>query len=187
MRPWIAVAVAALAVGLSLVVNPARAAEPAAVDYSPLKMQEGVWDADITFFDPATGQPSGSARGVQTNTLLMNGHWVLNDMKVFGAEGQKVTFEGRGLWGWDKAAREYIDTWVDTNDGPVRIDHGFWKADTRTMYWTALQSDGEGRSVNLRMTEVYDGDLRTLTFHQVALQSGRLVKMAEMKFRRRKG
>lgn len=184
MRVWIA----AVTAGLSMLFTAAHAADAAKVDYSPLQMQEGVWDAEISFFDPGTGQVNGSAKGVQTNTLLMNGHWVLNEMKVYGSEGPaKITFEGRGLWGWDKAAREYIDTWVDTNDGAVRTDHGFWKPDTKTMYWTALQSDGEGHTVNYRMTEVYEGELRTMSFYQVAMQSGRLVKLAEMKFRKRKG
>lgn len=189
MRPFLAslILVAGLAAGAGAIVQPAHAADPPSVDYRPIQMQEGVWDADITFFDPTSGQPSGTARGVQTNTLLMNGHWVVNELKVYGGEPAKLTFEGRGLWGWDKAARQYVDTWVDTNDGAVRIDYGFWKPDTQTMYWTALQPDGEGRSVNFRMTEVYDGDRRTLTFFQVATQSGRLVKMAEMQFRKRKG
>ena len=40
--------------------------------------------------------------------------------------------------------------------------------------------------MNYRMTETYEKEgQRTLSFFQVALQSGRLVKMAEMRFTRR--
>jgi hypothetical protein len=158
--------------------------------YEPVRLQAGVWDAEITFYDPASGQPSGSAKGVQTNVLLMNGHWVTNDMQVFaaqGAEGKpKLQYQGHGVWGWDPVARQYVDTWVDTNDGAVRTDFGFWNPDTRTMHWTALQPDGRGHTVNYRMTEVFESEVkRSMTFYQVALQSGRLVKMAEMSFTKR--
>jgi hypothetical protein len=166
------------------------AAAPAPAVHEPVRLQAGVWDADIRFFDPATGAPNGSAKGVQTNVLLANGHWVTNDLQVWGAEGPggKPSFQGHGVWGWDPVARQYVDTWVDTNDGAVRTDYGFWHAETRTMHWTALQPDGKGHSVNYRMAETYEGDdRRTLTFYQVALQSGRLVKMAEMRFTRRPG
>ena len=166
----------------------AQAAVPAAV-YDPVRWQAGVWDVDIRFFDPASGAESGSAKGVQTNVLLTNGHWITNDLQVFGnAETQppKITFQGHGVWGWDPVARQYVDTWVDTNDGAVRTDFGSWQTEARTMHWTALQPDGAGHMVNYRMTEAYTGDnQRTLTFHQVALQSGRLVKIAEMRFTRR--
>ncbi len=186
MRKTIATVAASLAVLGAL---PAWSADtaPAAV-YQPVAMQAGTWDADITFFDPATGAKAGGAKGVQTNALLFNGHWVTNDLVVAGPEAQagKPGFQGHGVWGWDPVARQYVDTWVDTNDGAVRTDYGFWNAETRTMYWTALQPDGSGHSVNYRMTEAYeDDDHRTLTFFQVALQSGRLVKMAEMRFTRR--
>jgi len=167
--------------------SPAKGDASPAPDYEPVRGQQGVWDADIRFFD-VDGKPSGQARGVQRNELLSNGHWVTNDFRVFDAAGVDVppSFQGHGVWGWDPVAREYIDAWVDTHDGAVRIDHGSWNADTRTMYWTALQPDGQGHSVNYRMTEQYEKDgLRTLTFFQVALQSGRLVKLAEIRFTRR--
>lgn len=156
--------------------------------YRPVQLQAGVWDVDIQFFDPATGQANGNARGVQTNVLLQNGHWVTNDLVVHGPDGAaaKAAFQGHGVWGWDPVARQYVDTWVDTNDGAVRTDFGHWDAKARTMYWTALQPDGAGHSVNYRMTETYEKEgQRTLSFFQVALQSGRLVKMAEMRFTRR--
>jgi ABC-type transport system substrate-binding protein len=172
----------------------ATAAMPDAADgaastdvHAPVALQEGTWDADITFFDPATGVASGHAKGVQVNRRLSNGHWITNDFQVLGSEAQsRPRFEGHGVWGWDPVAREYIDTWVDTNDGAVRTDHGFWNAEQRTLYWTALQPDGQGHTVNYRMTEVYAPEgRRTLTFFQVAMQSGRLVKLAEMVFTRR--
>lgn len=155
-------------------------ADAAAPDYNPLAMEAGKWDVVVTFFDP-DGKAAGSAKGTQTNVLLRNGHWITNDLVVRG----KAVFQGHGVWGWDPVARQYVDTWVDTNDGAVRTDYGFWNAAEQTMYWSALQPDGAGHSVNVRMTEHFEGAHRTLTFYQVALQSGRLVKLAEMSFTKR--
>lgn len=187
MRTWWSLACAALTL-LAPALATAADTPPDPALYRPLQMQAGVWDAEIQFFDPATGQSNGNARGVQTNVVLSNGHWVTNDLVVHGPDGPsaKPAFQGHGVWGWDPVARQYVDTWVDTNDGAVRTDYGHWNAETATMYWTALQPDGAGHSVNYRMTEAYEKDgRRTLTFFQVALQSGRLVKMAEMRFTRR--
>jgi len=179
----------ALAALMCAVATTALAADvPEPSPYRPVEMQAGVWDAEIQFFDTTTGKAEGGARGVQTNVLLSNGHWVTNDLVVHGPAGAsaKPAFQGHGVWGWDPVAKQYVDTWVDTNDGAVRTDFGHWNAETRTMHWTALQPDGMGHSVNYRMAEAYENDsTRTLTFYQVALQSGRLVKLAEMRFTKR--
>lgn len=120
---------------------------------------------------------------MQTNTLLANGHWITNDLRV-ESPGNPV-FAGHGVWGWDPVAKEYVDAWVDTNDRGLRIDHGFWLAEKQTLYWTAAMPDGAGHMVTWRMTETFRGAERTLEFFQVALQSGRPVKLAVMTFQRR--
>ena len=160
-------------------------AKPATPDvHAPLAMEAGTWDVAVDFLDPATGAPNGSAKGRQVNTLLANGHWIANDLQIWGADGRSVDFAGHGTWGWDAVAKEYVDAWVDTNDGPMRIDHGFWVPDQQALYWTAQQPDGAGHMVTYRMTETFAGDARRLEFFQVALQSGRQVKLAEMRFKR---
>jgi len=164
---------------------PAAAASTPAATYAPIALEAGDWDVAVAFFDPVSGAPTGGAHGRQVNTLLKNGHWIVNELSVYGADGKTVDFQGHGTWGWDPVGREYVDTWVDTNDGPPRIDHGFWVADQQTMYWSAQQPDGEGHMVTYRMTERFAGATRTLEFFQTALQSGRPVKLAEMKFTRR--
>ncbi len=157
---------------------------PASI-YAPLAMEAGTWDVSVAFFDPATGAQNGDARGRQVNTLLANGHWIVDHLVVFADDGKKVAFEGQGAWGWDPAGQEYVGSWVDTNDGALRVDHGFWVAEQKTLYWSALQPDGHGHAVSYRMTETFADSTRTLSFFQIAMQSGRQVKLAEMTFSRR--
>lgn len=162
----------------------APTAAPPAANYEPIAMEAGVWDVSVVFFDAVTGSSTGNAHGRQVNTLLKNGHWVVNDLSVYGADGKTVAFQGHGSWGWDPVARQYVDTWVDTNDGAPRIDYGFWVPEHKTMYWSAQQPDGDGHMVTYRMTETFAARARTLEFFQIALQSGRPIKLAEMKFTR---
>jgi len=164
---------------------PAADAPPAA-DYAPLALEAGDWDVAVTFFDAVTGAKNGTATGREHNALLKNGHWITNELEIFAADGKTVDFAGRGTWGWDPVAHEYAGSWADTNDGALRIDHGFWVAAQKTMYWTSLQPDGEGHTVGYRMTETFGEAARTLTFFQTALQSGRQIKLAEMTFTRKR-
>src|SRR5450432_830122 len=177
----VAVLVFGLWLGLSVETFGQTEAKPAvSPNYEPIKMQAGTWDAAITFFDN-DGKPSGTAKGAQTNVLLSNGHWVINDLNV----GGPTPFQGHGVWGWDPVVKQYVDTWVDIHDGAVRTDYGFWNAEEHTMYRNALQPDGNGHMVGVRMTEKYDGKHRTLDFYGVALQSGRVYKQAQMIFTKR--
>ena len=61
--------------------------------YAPLNMEEGTWDADVTFYQD--DKPSGRATGVQVNTFLANKHWMVNDFRI-PANGKFPAYEGHG-------------------------------------------------------------------------------------------
>ena len=161
----------------------AAEATPAPPDvHLPLRLEEGTWDADVTFFED--GKPSGQARGVQVNTLLTNGHWVVNDFRI-PASGKLPAYQGHGVWGYDPVAKTYVNTWVDTNDRTVRTDYGFWHAPQQTMAWSSKQSDGQGHFVDYRMTEEFKGDTRVFTVHQLAMVTPRPILLLRIVFTRR--
>lgn len=161
----------------------AHAAEGSAADiYLPLRLEEGTWDADVTFFQD--GKPSGQAKGVQVNTLLANGHWIVNDFRI-PASGTLPAYQGHGVWGYDPVAKTYVNTWVDTNDRTVRTDYGFWHAAQQTMAWSSKQSDGQGHFVDYRMTEEFKGDTRIFTVHQLAMVTPRPILLLRIVFTRR--
>jgi hypothetical protein len=134
--------------------------------YAPLKMEEGTWDAAVTFYE--NDKPSGTATGVQVNRLLENGHWIVNEFRIPATE-KFPAYEGHGVWGYDPVAKTYVDTWVDTNDVAVRTDYGYWNAKENTMIWSSKQSDGKGHFVDYRMTEEFKGDTRIFTFYQLGI------------------
>ncbi len=59
--------------------------------------------------------------GMQANTLLSNGHWIVNAFTIPATDKFPV-YEGHGVWGYDPVAKTYVDTWVETNDLAVRTD-----------------------------------------------------------------
>lgn len=159
----------------------AESPEPADV-HLPLRLEEGIWDAEVTFFED--GKPSGQAQGVQTNTLLANGHWITNDFRI-PASDKLPAYQGHGVWGFDPVAKTYVNTWVDTNDRAVRTDYGFWYAKEQTMAWSAKQNDGQGHFVDYRMTEEFRGNTRIFTVHQLALVTPRPILLLRIVFTRR--
>ena len=134
--------------------------------YAPLAMEEGTWDADVTFYD--ADKPASRAAGVQINTLLKNRHWIINEFRIPATETTPA-YEGHGVWGYDPVAKTYVNTWVDTNDLAVRTDYGFWYEPESTMVWSSKQNDGNGHFVDYRITEEFKGNVRVVTLYQLGL------------------
>ena len=173
-----------LIVGLpaSSVAETAPAAAIPDATYAPLRMEEGIWDADITFYE--ADKPSGHATGVQRNTFLTNRHWIVNEFKI-AANGKFPPYEGHGVWGYDTVAKTYVDTWVDTNDLAVRTDYGFWNEAEQTMVWSAKQNDGQGHFVDYRATEEFKGDTRIFTFMQLGMAKANPHPLVKIVFTKR--
>jgi len=152
--------------------------------HAPLAMEAGTWDADVTFY--ADDKPSGTAKGVQVNTLLANGHWITNDFRI-PATDKLPAYQGHGVWGWDPAARTYVNTWVDTNDGAVRTDYGYWNEKEQTMVWSSKFNDANGHFIDYRITEEFKGDTRIFTFHQLGIVKPNPHPLVRIVFTKRPG
>jgi hypothetical protein len=151
--------------------------------YAPLAMEEGTWDAEVTFYE--ADKPTSRAAGVQINTLLKNRHWIINEFRI--PESDKApAYEGHGVWGYDPVAKTYVNTWVDTNDLAVRTDYGFWYEPESTMVWSSKQNDGNGHFVDYRITEEFKGNLRVQTFYQLGLAKPNPHPLVKIVFTKRK-
>ena len=151
--------------------------------YAPMTLEAGTWDADITFYE--SDKPASKGVGVQTNTLLINGHWITNDFRM-PADGKFPAYQGHGVWGYDPVAQTYVDTWVDTNDLSVRTDYGYWQPKEKIMTWSSKQADGKGHFIDYRMIEEFKGDTRILTFYQLGIAKPTPHILIQMVFTRRK-
>lgn len=162
----------------------ARAADLPPEVYLPMQLEEGTWDAEVTFYE--NDQPSGSAKGVQVNALLANRHWITNDFRI-PASGKFPAYQGHGVWGYDPVARTYVNTWIDTNDLSVRTDYGYWQAKEQVMTWSAKQNDGQGHFIDYRMVEEFKGDSRTFTVYQLGIVKPNPHPLVRIVFTRRQG
>ncbi|HQR09846.1 MAG TPA: DUF1579 family protein [Casimicrobiaceae bacterium] len=151
--------------------------------YAPLSMEEGTWDADVTFYED--DKPGGRAVGVQVNTFLANRHWMVNEFRIPATE-KTPAYEGHGVWGYDPVAKTYVNTWVDTNDVGVRTDYGFWYEPEKTMVWSSKQNDGKGHFIDYRITEEFKGDTRVFTFYQLGLAKPNPHPLVKIVFTKRK-
>lgn len=151
--------------------------------YAPLKMEEGTWDAAITFYKD--DKPTDVATGTQVNRMLSNGHWISNEFRI-PATDKFPAYEGHGIWGFDPVAKTYVDTWVDTNDLAVRTDYGYWNAGENTMVWSSKQADGQGHFIDYRMTEEFKDQTRVFTFYQLGLAKPIPRVLVRIVFTRRK-
>ena len=168
---------------LTSMVRAAPAPIPESV-YAPLAMEEGTWDADVTFYE--NDKPTTTAKGVQVNRFLANRHWMVNEFTI-PANGKFPAYEGHGIWGYDPVAKTYVDTWVDTNDGAVRTDYGFWHEEEKTMVWSSKHNDGQGHFVDYRITEEFKGDTRVFTFYQLGMAKPNPHPLVKIVFTKRKG
>jgi hypothetical protein len=161
------------------------AAEPVSPEiYSPIAMEEGTWDADITFYEG--DKPSDKATGIQVNALLANGHWITNDFRI-PANGKYPPYQGHGVWGYDPTAKTYVNTWVDTNDLSVRTDYGYWQAKESTMVWSTKQNDGNGHFIDYRSVEEFKGETRIFTVYQLGIVKPIQHTLIKIIFTRRPG
>ena len=117
----------------------------------PLRLQQGVGRRSRVLRD---GKGPAAPEACKTNTLLLNGHWITNDLRLAATETFPA-YQGHGVWGFDPVAKTYVNTWVDTNDRAVRTDYWFWYEKEQTMAWSSKQSDGEGHFIDYRMTEEF--------------------------------
>lgn len=173
---WLAAALAAAPPTLSAQALPADI-------YAPLAMEEGTWDADVTFYE--ADKPASRATGVQVNTLLANRHWIVNEFRIPSTD-KTPGYEGHGIWGYDPVAKTYVNTWVDTNDLGVRTDYGFWYEPESTMVWSSKQNDGKGHFIDYRITEEFRGAVRVLTFYQLGLATPNPHPLVKIVFTKRK-
>jgi hypothetical protein len=164
---------------------PSSTARPAPAPAAPvlkhldiMKMEEGVWDADITFPSNDPAKPDGKAKGVQTNRLKSGGLWMVNEFSVDG-----TPYEGTGIWGYDRITNRFVGMWVDNNYQQMRFDDGRWNAEKQTMVWTSNVVDPDGFWVRYLATAEMKGDTRI--FDMVALTRKGAVPQLHIVFTRR--
>ena len=105
------------------------AAVPLGPEHEMLKQFEGTWRARVQMYmDGAVNE----SEGTMTNSLVLDGRFLRQD---FESEFMEHPFRGLGYWGYDRASKQWITSWMDTwNTGMMVSEKGSYDAAART--WT---------------------------------------------------
>lgn len=133
----------------------------------------GTWDGDITVRAAPGAEPQLS-KGVMT--MRMVGTWLVTDFK------NETGFEGRGIYGWDKAKQAYVATWIDEARGSLVIGAGTRDGTTMTYRYQLTLPDR-----TMCWHDVHETvDANTRRFHSFyELPSGESHEVATALYRRR--
>ena len=143
-----------------------------------LAMEEGTWDADVTFPSGDPEKPDSKAVGIQVNRLRSGGMWIINEFSVTG-----TPYEGTGVWGFDRTKNRFSGIWVDNNDQQIRMDDGRWDGASKMMIWSANVPQRDGAWMRLLFTEKFEGKVRR--FDMVALTRKGEVPLVRIVFTKR--
>jgi hypothetical protein len=143
-----------------------------------IALEEGTWDAVITSPPRSPDGKATTTTGVQINELRSGGMWMLNRMAVNGG-----SYEGTGIWGYDRKTGRYAGAWVDNGSRRMRMDDGIWDPDTNTMTWTAEVERSDGSKLRMRATSTFEGNIRT--YRSFALTEAGEVPLSTVIFTRR--
>jgi len=110
-------------------------------EHEILKRDAGVWDVVMEMQFP--GMQPMTMNGTETSTLLA-GRWLVTE---FRGEIMGMTFEGRGLGGWDPEKKAYVGVWADSMSTSLSHSESTHDAATNTMKgWMEMADPSGGKS-----------------------------------------
>ncbi|MFD2891281.1 DUF1579 domain-containing protein [Flavobacterium chuncheonense] len=94
-----------------------------------LAKDTGIWDADMTFWDPNNPEPQKATSQAEYK-MILDGKYQEGKFtgKMWGMD-----FEGRGLTAFDNAAQEYIATWIDNFGTGLLVTRGAYDENSKTL------------------------------------------------------
>lgn len=150
--------------------------------HEAMKAMEGTWDA-VAKMQVAPGKPPMESKGVEVNTLILNGLWLQTEFK---ADLGGTPFQGRGLFGYDSLAKKHVGTWVDTMGDWPAITRGTCKNDCKEQTLTFQAYGKDGKPTTIKEVAIQqDADHRTLAMYHKG-KDGKFVCTMEIAYTRRK-
>jgi hypothetical protein len=147
----------------------------------------GVWDAELFVFPDGSDEGIAVGKGVETNTMLPGGLWLLSEFKgELGGE----PFEGRGQTGYDPKKAKFVGTWVDSMTPQIMVLEGTYDEKTKTATLLGEGDDsqtGEPATFKTTTREI-DGDNRVFTLFtkKKDAKDSEFVKAFEMRYKKRR-
>ncbi len=150
-------------------------------EHELLKSDVGTWDATVEMMAP--GQPPQVSKGVEVNTLLEGGLWLVTDFK---SSLMNQPFHGHGTMGWDSTKKKYVSTWIDSMSVGVSLGEATYDAKTKTLTGWFEGPDMTGKTTKMKETvEWKDGETRVFTMYATG-PDGKEAPSMRITYKRRK-
>lgn len=148
-----------------------------------LAKDNGIWDADMTFWMPDNPEPQ-KATSVATYKMILDGKYQEGIFKgnMFG-----MAFEGRGMTAYDNASKEYIATWADNMGTGLLVSRGQYDEATNSITFTGVMIDpATGKEKKIKEIITYiDVDNQKMEMFDINAE-GKEFKTMEILSKRRK-
>ncbi|MEM8668810.1 MAG: DUF1579 domain-containing protein [Planctomycetota bacterium] len=156
----------------------------ASKEHQILKMEEGVWDAEITMYMGPAGayNPPQKSKGKESNRMIGD-FWLISD---FEGSFEGMAFKGHGQFGFDPAKKKYTGTWVDSFSSNTTKMSGTYDADKKTMTYETTGVEMDGSPSKGRNVVVYGDKKRVMTMYSAAPDSGEMIKVMEITYTKTK-
>ncbi len=115
----------------------------------------GEWKTAAKFWMSPGSEPSVS-EGTAVNEMMMGGRYLksMNTSTVMN-----MPMEGMSLEGYDNAAKEFTNIWIDNMGTGIMVGHGNYDKDSKTITYTGNIMDPiSGKEMSFRETMKYVDD-----------------------------
>ena len=155
-------------------------------EHKILSADAGTWDATITSYPNGPESEPMVAKGVEINTVLPGGLWVLS---IFQADFGGMKFEGRGQFGYDPIKKKYVGSWIDSMSPTLTVLEGCYDAKTKTLTYTGdgvCPKDGSKLAQRMVTTTKGDGNREFTLYITGTPTGGKEAKVMQVLYTKRK-
>ena len=154
-------------------------------EHKLLAKDVGVWDGTMKMFMEGPDGPATTSKGVETNTLMVGGLWVVSNYK---GEFAGKPFEGSGVNGYDPRKKKFVGTWADSMTPELMLLEGTYDEAAKALTLLSEGTGEDGKPVSMKMVSQYKGEdekVFTLSVKNEETE-GKWMKMMEIGYKRRK-
>jgi hypothetical protein len=154
-----------------------------APEHGQLSMLEGVWDVEIKTFSEPGAEPTVS-KGIDRSRLVCNGFWLLTE---FTADMGGQPFAGRGLTGFDPAAKKFVGLWADSMSPVASQSTGTFDAANKTFRTEGQMATADGTLAPMRSVATFESPDKRVEQLWIKTPAGEETKIMEFTYTRKKG
>ncbi len=150
-------------------------------EHAELAKAAGTWDQEITMWMYPDAEPQTSA-GVATIKTILVGRFLIEKVRgEMDMDGEKMLFEGLGIFGYDNFKKKYVYTWVDNMGTMIMLAEGTSDATGKVItYVGEIPDPTTGNMITVKTISRKESDDREVVEMHNKLPDGAWFKSMEI-------